>query len=230
MAGTYIWSGLHKVNAVFYEFWFEGLNKRIPFIPVFFRQVFTWSVPFLEALFGIALLFNKTRKIGIFMLAIMHAMVLITLTYAGVGFTVFPLNMINVILLFMLYRGFDWNLFKLKNKRHLKLKIIAFYALVLPSLNLIGCYDHLLAFSYFSGKPSYCNIFFLNKDDRSKLPQEVQSLIREYEGNYYININEWSLIYVNLLCYPQERVYLYLQDYIETFTGDKTTYLQYYKK
>ncbi|AUP78064.1 hypothetical protein C1H87_04785 [Flavivirga eckloniae] len=230
MAGTYIWSGLHKMNGTFYEFWFEGLNKRIPFVPVFFRQVFTWLVPFLEASFGVALLFNKTRKWGIYLLAIMHTMVLITLTYAGVGFTVFPLNMINVILLFMLYRGFDWNIFKLKTHKSLKIRIIAFYALLLPALNLVGYYDHLLAFSYFSGKPSYCNIFFSSKDDRDKLPEKMQSIMREHEGKYYINVNEWSLIYVNLLCYPQDRVYLYLQDYIETFTGEHTTHLQYYKK
>ncbi|MDO5981804.1 MauE/DoxX family redox-associated membrane protein [Flavivirga spongiicola] len=230
MAGTYIWSGLHKANVVFYEFWFEGLNKRIPFIPVFFRQIFTWLVPFIEALFGVALLFNKTRKLGIYMLALMHAMVLITLIYSGVGFTVFPLNMINVVLLFMLYNGFDWNIFKLRNSKSIKIKIVAFYALILPALNLIGYYDHLLAFSYFSGKPSYCNIFFLNKEDKSKVPEKVQSIIREHEGRYYINVNEWSLVYVNLLCYPEDRVYLYLQDYLETFTGTKTTSLQYYKK
>ncbi|MDO5976550.1 MauE/DoxX family redox-associated membrane protein [Flavivirga jejuensis] len=230
MAGTYIWSGLHKANTVFFEFWFEGLNKRIPFVPVFLRQIFTWAIPFLEALFGVALLFNKTRKLGIFMLALMHAMVLITFTYGGVGYTVFPLNMVNVILLFMMYRGLDWNILKLKQSKSLNIKIIAFYALILPSLNLIGYYDHLLAFSYFSGKPSFCNIIFLEGYDRSKLPEEIQNVVREFEGSYYININEWGNVYVNLLCYPEDRVYLHLQDYLETFTGEETTYLQYYKK
>ncbi|GAA3622086.1 hypothetical protein GCM10022397_04820 [Flavivirga jejuensis] len=160
----------------------------------------------------------------------MHAMVLITFTYGGVGYTVFPLNMVNVILLFMMYRGLDWNILKLKQSKSLNIKIIAFYALILPSLNLIGYYDHLLAFSYFSGKPSFCNIIFLEGYDRSKLPEEIQNVVREFEGSYYININEWGNVYVNLLCYPEDRVYLHLQDYLETFTGEETTYLQYYKK
>ncbi len=230
MAGTYIWSGLHKANTVFFEIWFGGLEKRIPFVPSFLRQTFTWMVPFLEASFGVALLFNKTRKFGVFLLAIMHTIVLITLAYGGADFMVFPWNMVNVILLFMLYREFDWNITNLKASKSLKLKIIAVYAVLLPALNLVGYYDHLLAFSYFSGKPSYCNIFFSDNKDINKLPKDVRRIVREYEGQWYINVNEWSLAFTNVLCYPEDRIYLYLQKYLETFTGAHTTSIQYYKK
>ena len=229
MAGTYIWSGLHKANPTFLEFWLVGLNKRIPFVPLFLRQLFTWSVPFLEMFFGVALLFNKTRKLGIIMLAAMHSMVLITLTIGGIGFTVFPLNIINVLLLFMLCYNFDWNLVKLKSSDY-KIKIIAVYVLLIPTLNLIGLHDHLLSFSYFSGKPNYCNIIFSDKADISKLPHKIADITRIYEGNHYINLVEWSVKYVNVLCYPEDRVYLYLQQYLETYTGSNSTTLQYYKK
>ena len=229
MAGTYIWSGLHKANPTFYELWLGGLNKRIPFIPLSLRQIITWVVPFLEMSFGVFLLFNKTRKYGIILLAIMHSMVLITLTIAGAGFTVVPLNILNVLLLFMLCYKMDWNITKLVSS-DIKIIIVAFYALLLPSLNLVGLYDHLLSFSYFSGKPSYCNIVFSNKEDISKLPQKIVDITKVYKGNYYINLNEWSVKYVNVLCYPEDRVYLSLQDYIETFTGNNSTTLQYYKK
>ena len=89
---------------------------------------------------------------------------------------------------------------------------------------------HLLAFSYFSGKPNYCNIILLDEKNIHKLPQTVKDIIRVYEGKKYINVNEWSVKYVNVLCYPEKRVYLYLQDHIETFTGQNSTYLLYYKK
>lgn len=36
--------------------------------------------------------------------------------------------------------------------------------------------------------------------------------------------------YVNVLCYHEDRVYLYLQEYLETYTGINSTTLQYYKK
>ncbi len=229
MAGTYIWSGLHKANPTFFDLWLEGLNKRISFIPLYLRQVITWAVPFLEMSFGLALLFNKTRKIGIVLLAIMHAMVLITLAIGGAGFTVIPLNVLNVLLLFMLCYNMDWNVVRLKTSDY-KIKIIAVYALLIPSLNLIGLHDHLLSFSYFSGKPSYCNIVFSNKEDINKLPQKIIDITRVYEDAYYINLNEWSVKYVNVLCYPEDRVYVYLQEYLETFTGSNSTTLQYYKK
>jgi len=229
MAGTYIWSGLHKINPVFFDFWLHGMDKRLPFIPLILKQLFTWIVPFLELSFGLALLFNKTRKIGIILLAIMHGMVLIAFTLNGVGFTVFPMNIINPLLLFMLCYRMNWTVFKLINDG-VKLKIIAVYALVLPVLNLFGCYDHLLSFSYFSGGPDYCNIFFYKEEDVKKLPKELTKVVRLYEDQYYINVNEWSVKYVNVLCYPENRVYLYLQNYVEVYTDEKSTYLQYYKK
>ena len=102
MAGTYIWSGLHKAHPFFYEVWYGGLEKRIPFVPDILRQLFTWMVPFLEFSFGFALLFNKTRKLGIWMLALMHSLILITFLVSGIGFTVFPMNVINVLFLFWL--------------------------------------------------------------------------------------------------------------------------------
>ena len=229
MAGTYIWSGLHKANPTFFELWLEGLNKRIPFIPLSLRQIITWFVPFLEMSFGLALLFNKTRKIGIILLAIMHTMVLITLTIGGAGFTVIPLNVLNVLLLFMLCYNLDWNMIKLTSS-DFKIKIIAVYVLIIPYLNLIGLHDHLLSFSYFSGKPSYCNIVFNKKVQVDKLPKNIIDITRVYEGSHYINVNEWSVKYVNVLCYPEDRVYVYLQEYLETFTGNNSTTLQYYKK
>ena len=160
----------------------------------------------------------------------MHSMVLITLTLSGGGFTVFPLNILNPLFLFMICYNMDWSLFKSIKKANFKLKVVAVYAIMLPALNLFGMYDHLLSFSYFSGKPNYINIILLNKEDINKLPKVIADTARVYEGNHYINVNEWSVKYVNVLCYPEERVYEFLQDYIETFTGGDSTYLQYYKK
>jgi hypothetical protein len=229
MSGTYIWSGLHKINPTFFEFWLGGLNKRIPIIPLSLRQVITFFIPFLEMSFGVALLFNKTRKLGIYLLAVMHSMVVITLLIGKISFMVVPLNVVNVLLLFMLCYNLNWNVLSLKLSS-LKLKFITIYALLLPSLNLIGFYDHLLSFSYFSGKPNYCNLVFSNKSDLDHLSQEIAATVRTYEGMYYINVNEWSVKYVNVMCYPEKRVYMYLKNYIETFTGSDTITIQYYKK
>lgn len=229
MAGTYIWSGLHKANPFFYEFWFGGLNKRIPFVPEVLRQLFTWLVPFFEMSFGLALLFNKTRKFGIWMLALMHLMILLTFLISGIGFTVFPLNILNVIFLFLLCYKIDWTIIDFI-KLNYKLKIISFYVLIIPSFNLIGWYDHFLSFSYFSGKPDYCNIIFKNESDIKMLPNEIKKITRNYNGQFYLNVNEWSVINVGVMCYPENRIYKYLQSYIEQFTGNNTTSIQLNKK
>lgn len=228
LAGTYIWSGLHKINPYFHEVWLKGLNNRIPFVPLFIRELMTYAVPFLEMLFGIALLFKQTRKLGIYLLALMHFMVLVTLLLGNGGFTVFPLNVLNVVLLLMICYNLNWNIFRLSTA-NIKLRIIAVYSILLPALNLVGFYDHLLSFSYFSGKPYYCNIIFNDEFDINKLPPQIQSVVRTYEGGKYINLNEWSVGSVHVSCYPEERVYVYLKEYIEMFVGVHTTQIHYYK-
>jgi hypothetical protein len=91
-------------------------------------------------------------------------------------------------------------------------------------------YDHFLAFSYFSGKPDYCNIFFKNEKNIEKLPKSIKKIVRTYEGQHYLNVNEWSVSNVKVLCYPEGRVYSYLQSYLEQFSEEGTTTIQLYKK
>ena len=62
------------------------------------------------------------------------------------------------------------------------------------------------------------------------LPKEIASTIRLYEGTYYLNLNEWSVNEVQVLCYPEKRVYMYLKNYVERFTGPNTITIQYYKR
>ena len=123
----------------------------------------------------------------------------------------------------------DWTIISIKDI-NLKLKFIAFYALILPAFNLLGLYDHFLAFSYFSGKPDYCNIIFENEKVIETLPNDIKKIVRIYEGQHYLNVNEWSVNNVKVLCYPEDRVYAYLQSYIEQFSGKGTTTIQLYKK
>ena len=226
--GTYFWSGLHKYNDLFFDKWLNGLNKRIPFIPYWMRISFTYAVPFLEASFGLLLLFVKTRKIGIWLIAIMHLIILITFLKSGFGYAVIPLMTFNVLTLFIVFYSSTINVKALFAIDSFKVVVIYVITILLPFTNLFGFYDHILAFSYFSGKPKYCRILFDNELETQKLPEHIQEVVREYQGYYYIDLNEWSASTIKVMVYPEIRVYKEIKKHVDGYLENSNTHLEFY--
>jgi len=228
LVGTYFWSGMHKWNDFFFEKWANGLSKRIPFVPEWMRLLFTYAVPFLEASFGILLIFPKTRKAGIWLIAIMHAIILTTFIKGGYGYIVFPMTFFNVFVLFYLFYKSSFSpkeLFTIKHPKSISLGLIA---IVFPFLNFIGFYDHILAFSYFSGKPKYCKIYFNNPKDIEALPEHIRLNVKHELQDYYIDLNDWSGRTIGVIVYPEIRVYKKVQKHIDSYLKEPNTYLEYY--
>lgn len=226
--GTYFWSGAHKYNDIFFEKWLHGLNKRIPFVPYWMRVCFTYAIPFLEAGFGLMLLFIKTRKIGIWLITIMHLMIIVTFLKADFGYAVMPLTVFNVSTLFLVFYKSKITTNQLFTFDNYKIIVIYFITILLPLSNLFGFYDHILAFSYFSGKPKYCRIHFENQRQTQQLPEHIQNVVKEYQGAYYIDFNEWSAYTIKVMVYPEMRVYKKLKAYIDQHLDEPNTHLEFY--
>jgi hypothetical protein len=228
LVGTYFWSGMHKWNDVFFEKWANGLSKRIPFVPNWMRIVFTYAVPFLEASFGAFLIFTKTRKIGIGLIAVMHTIILTTFIRGGYGYIVFPMTFFNVFVLFYLFYKSSLSLKDLFVMKHPKSIALFLIAIVFPFLNFIGFYDHILSFSYFSGKPKYCKIHFNNPKDIEALPEHIRISVKNESQDYYIYLNDWSGRTIGVIVYPEERVYKKVKNHVDTYLEAPNTYLEYY--
>lgn len=226
--GTYFWSGIHKYNDLFFEKWLNGLNKRIPFVPYWMRVSFTYAVPFLEALFGIFLVFIKTRKLGIWLIAIMHLIILATFLKDGFGYVVIPLMAFNVFTLFYVFYNSTLSFQQLFTITVPKVGLMFLIVIIFPLGNLFGVYDHLLAFSYFSGKPKYCRIHFENKKVIEQLPKGVLKNVREFQGSYYIDLNEWAARSIGVLVYPEIRVYEKVQKHVNNQLETSNTTLSFY--
>ena len=136
LVGTYFWSGMHKWNDLFFEKWANGLSKRIPFVPEWMRLLFTYPVPFLEASFGILLIFPKTRKAGIWLIAIMHTIILTTFIKGGYGYIVFPMTFFNVFVLFYLFYKSSFSPKELFAIRHPKINRFMSYCYCISILKL----------------------------------------------------------------------------------------------
>ena len=227
--GTYFFSGIHKINTVFFETWLSGLESRIPFVPNFLRESFTYAVPLLEAIFGIFLVFAKTRKLGIWLITIMHTMIVITLLFAGSGYIVFPLTFFNVFVLFYLFYDTSKVKYPFTDLKHVKSFLIILLVFILPIFNFFGLYDHIPSFSYFSGKHEYCRLYFSSLEEAQSLPKDIYKNVRAYEGQYYLDFNDWASKTAPILVYPEKRVYIKIQEHVNSQLKNPNTRLEFYK-
>ena len=226
--GTYFFSGIHKYNDVFFEKWMNGLSKRIPFVPYELRWLFTKAIPFIEASFGIGLLFYKTRKTAIILLGLMHTIILLTLLMGGYGFTVFPLNIFNVfVLYYVFYNDREINYSSVFKINGIKKLLMLLLVIILPLFNFFGKYDHILSFSYLTGKPKYARLYFDKNEKIDELPISISQSVRKYNNINYIDFNEWAGKSIRVLVYPEKRVYSKIQNHIE-FYAKKPTKLELY--
>jgi len=220
---TYFWSGIHKLNDIFYEQWMHALVKHFSFIPTTILQYFTYAVPWLEAILGIFLLLNKTRKLAVIGIVSMHAIIIIMLLYLGYGFNVIPWNVQNIFSVIILFWFLKTaSVFEFFNKIISPQKgLIFMFTFILPFSNIFGGWDHLLSFSFFTSKLDY---YYIQIDDslKDKLPKTVQKYYRSNEAMTVLYLNEWAGDVNKVLLFPQPRVAKKVEQYVLSF-ADETT-------
>lgn len=220
---TYFWSGVHKLNAIFYEQWMHALLKHFSFIPEVILQVLTYAVPWLEGILGVFLIFNKTRKVGVVGIVAMHSIIIIMLLYLGYGFNVIPWNVQNILSVLILFWYLKTNAaFGFFSQLISPQKIVILgFTFILPLSNLFGGWDHLLSFSFFTSKLDY---YYIQIDDslKDKLPESAQKYYRTNENMTVIYLNEWAGDINKVLLYPQPRVAKKVEQYVLSFAGDST--------
>lgn len=217
---TYFWSGIHKINEIFYNQWMHALLKHFSFIPKVLLKIFTYMVPHLEWLMGVLLLFNKTRKFAIISVAVMHSIIVIVLFYLGYGFNVVPWNLQNILSVFVLFWSLKTTNFHeiFTEKLQLQKLVIIGFTIMLPFSNIFGYWDHLLSYSFFTSKLKYYYIQINDKQLEEKLPDNIKKYYRPHDGKVIIYANEWAGEINRVLFYPQDRVIHYLDNYIKNFS------------
>jgi hypothetical protein len=217
---TYFWSGIHKINEIFYTQWMHALTKHFSFVPEVLLKIFTYMVPHLEWIMGVCLLFNKLRKFAIIAIVIMHSIIVVVLFYLGYGFNVVPWNLQNILSVLVLF----WSL-KTVNfheiftwKLSLQKSLIMIFTILLPFSNIFGYWDHLLSYSFFTSKLKYYYIQIDDKELEKALPDHIKEYYRPHEGKVIIYPNEWAGDVNRVLFYPQERVINYLNEYLKNYS------------
>lgn len=216
LAGVYFWSGIHKCNLIFFDVLLNGLEKKLHFIPIFIKKIIVFSIPFLEASFGLLLLFKRTYKTGSLFLITMHLIILGMFFFLSTGKSVLIINLLLIGILCLLFMNNSKE--KIFNKMSIQKIILIFIVGLMPMFNFIGRWDHFLSFSIFSGKPKYAYIQINDKLVIDKLPKSVKPYISHNKKS--INIIQWAYENKGILIYPETRVYNDIYDYLKNYTPE----------
>ena len=208
MIFTYLWSGLQKFNPHYVEVvhpWLFG--------------VYRWSEPFaeignwayasalFEALVGIGLIFEKSRKLSVFCGIGMHAFILIMIGPWGEDWNsvVYPWNIVMMALLLLLF----WRkpkekqpfitLFQLPQKSTQWLALILFG--VLPAFNFFTKFPETISMTMYNGATSELSIFFDEPETPDCIPDAAQKDIYPFAHGYYLSLDKWGLSELNVPIY-----------------------------
>jgi hypothetical protein len=222
---TYFFSGLHKINANFNAVWMQAFTKHFGFFPEYFSYMFTKAVPYIELIIGFLLFFNKTRRIAVVLIILMHLGIVTLLIAFGYGYNVVPWNLQNILSVYILFWHYKskYPFDIITDYFNYKKFVVLFLTFILPVTNLFGFWDHLLSFSFFSAKLNYYYIEINDENLLNNLPKKISNYVYDYNGKKIINLNDWAGDVNGVLFYPEDRVAIKTQQYIESFYNKKNT-------
>jgi hypothetical protein len=227
VAGTYIFSGLQKINLNFMENDFPWLVQ--PITNAFpsstsFLHVAGMAAPFLQFAFGIGLLTRRYRRASLILAVAMHMFILAMFGPAGLDWNniVWPWTAamaIFDILLFSNAPEFSWRdiVWSGRNPGHM-VAIILFA--ILPGLSFFNCWDSYLSSALYSGNLTEA-LIYVSDAGKASLPLAIASrLVRTSPDTNVLNLQRWAMEDLNVTPYPETRVYKAIAGRVCSDMGD----------
>ena len=214
VAGTYVFSGLQKLNWNFVEYEFPWIVQ--PIIDVIPRAAglfyfFGMCVPFIQVAFGIGLLTRRFRRVSLILAVSMHVFILATLGPAGYDWNniVWPWTVAMAVFDVLLFSSkADFSLHDVlwaKGRLH-HAAALAFFAL-LPFLSFFNLWDSYLSSALYSGNLTEAQIY-ASDAGRKALPQTIQRyLVHTSPDTNVLNLQRWAIEDLNVSPYPETRVF-----------------------
>jgi hypothetical protein len=214
VAGTYIFSGLQKMNLNFMENDFPWIVQ--PIINVFPSATnslhgFGIAVPFVQLAFGIGLLTRRYRRASLITAVAMHLFILAMFGPAGLDWNdiVWPWTAAMAIFDILLFSGapeFSWRevLWNRHDPGH-AVAVVLFA--MLPGLSFFNLWDSYLSSALYSGNLTEAQIY-LTDAGKASLPAAIRSrLVHTSPGTNVLSLQRWAIEDLNVTPYPETRVY-----------------------
>ena len=210
LAAVYFWSGVHKMNTSFATKLFPWLvSPVLKLDSESMIQVVGAAVPFLEIGMAVALLFPKTRRIGVIAIVVMHLFLLAVLGPWALDWNnvVMPWNVAMIVLVPVLFwesKASSKALFAWSGSNWAYRAILVF-VLVLPPLSLAGLWDTSPSFALYSGNQLIGSVV-LSSEAWEHQDSQTRSAAEHIGNRYRLRIDDWSVLAMNVPAYPAERV------------------------
>jgi hypothetical protein len=214
VAGTYIFSGLQKINLNFMDNDFPWLVQ--PITGVFpstagLLHGLGMVAPFLQVAFGLGLLTRRYRRASLMAAVAMHLFILAMFGPAGLDWNsiVWPWTAAMAIFDIVLFSGapeFSWREIVWGGRDPVHVAAIVIFG-VLPALSFFNLWDSYLSSALYSGNLTEAQIY-LTDAGKASLPASVaRYVVRTSPDTNIINLQRWAIEDLNVTPYPETRVY-----------------------
>jgi uncharacterized membrane protein YphA (DoxX/SURF4 family) len=214
VATTYIFSGLQKLNLNFinqdFPWIVEPITKAFPATsgPLYALGI---AAPFIQIGFGVGLLTRKFRRVSLILAVSMHAFILAMFGPFGHNWNdiVWPWTAAMAsldLLLFTNKQTFSVRDVLWGHRRPYHMCVFVLFA-VLPFLSFFNLWDSYLSAALYSGNLTEATIYATDKG-RDSLPASIGAyLVHTSPDTNVLNIQRWAIDDLNVLPYPETRVY-----------------------
>jgi hypothetical protein len=230
--GTYLWSGLQKLQ---YEFIVSGFS---PFFDMFDESGPEWAasllgstriaVPVVETAIALALFCKRTRRKAVVAAVAMHVFILTVIGPLGDGSNsaVWPWNVAMaflVVLLFLDASRTDARALAGDFAFSRVAAIVVFW--VLPAASLSGHWDEYLSANLYSESIQE-SLIRIRPAALERLPAETRIYVEDFgpraEARWWLDPTRWAFNELNVPAYPEPRIYKRIARHICSFARKPT--------
>jgi len=212
LVSTYFWSGLQKLNYVFFTQTARSLTnpyaRRLPEALQELVPALLFVVPLAEMAVAAGLLTRRLRPAAVALALAAHALVLALFVPVRSNVVIWPWNVAMAVLVWLLFardRSFGAR-DVLLDGRFVAHKVAALLFGVMPLLGLFGLWDSYLSSALYTGHTSQAGLY-LSDSLKERLPPEVRGLVQTADGRNLLNLGRWSYAELNVPAYPEPRIY-----------------------
>ena len=214
MAGTYLLSGLQKINVNFVQNEFPWIVSPITDVVPAAAPALHWlgmAAPFIEIAFAVGLLTRRFRRVSLIAAVAMHVFILTMFGPVGLDWNdvVWPWTAAMALLDILLFTGkqdFSWRdiVWSGRNPYHAGILVLF---IGLPLLSFANLWDSWLSAALYSGNLDEGEIY-LNDSGRDSVPDGIREhVVHTLDNTNVINIQRWAIQDLNVTPYPEARIY-----------------------